>query len=162
MAKDTSQVRGAEKLSKRLNTIRTALALPPLMDEIGALLLRRTRERFRQEITPDYEPWAALKPATLRRKQAEGYGDKQKLERTGAMFKAIQVIKGRADGGTFINTGAGFRLGITDPEIAAYARVQNRGNSRIVARRFLGIGRLDIRAVDSLLRRKAKALENSL
>jgi phage gpG-like protein len=155
-------VRGAERLARRIKTIRTRYALPPLMDEIGDLLLRRVKKRFKAELTPDYQPWAALRPATLVRKQRMGYGGKQKLERTGSLKEAIQVIKGRADGGTFFNTGAGFRIGIEDPKIARYGSIQNKGNGRIVARRFLGIGALDIRAVDSFLRRKAARLENEL
>lgn len=162
MANDTSTVGGAARLSRRIATLRSRLSLPPLMAEIGALLHKRTMERFARQISPTYQPWAELKPATLRRKAALGFGAKQKLERTGALKKAIQVIRGRADGGTYINTGAGFRIGIVDPEIALYARVLNDGNGRIVGRRFLGIGPLDIKAVDSLLRRRARIVERSL
>lgn len=164
MVSDTRLVRGAEKLSRRISTIRTKLLLPPLMDEIGDLLLKRTKERFRAEVTPDGTPWAPLAPSTLRRKESLGYGDAQKLVRTGKLRDAIQRIVGRADGGTFFNTGAGFRIGITDPEIAEYATVQNQGSrgGRIPARRFLGVSALDIKAVDSLLRRKgAAAIEAS-
>lgn len=162
LARDTSVVSGAERLSRRIATIQSRLSLPPMMDEIGDLLMKRTQDRFSKEVDPDYIPWVPLAAATIRRKQQQGFGDKQKLVRTEAMRKAIQRIRGRADGGTFTNTGAGFRIGITDPEIAEYARVQNRGNGRVPARRFLGIGRLDIKAVDSLLRRKAAALERGL
>lgn len=159
MVEDTQYVQGAKKLSKRIATLRKNLSLPPLLDEIGALLYRRTMNRFEREVTPNYAPWAELKPSTLRRKTALGYGDKQKLERTGKLKKAIQIIRGRADGGTFTNTGAGFRIGIVDPEVAKYATLQNNGDSRIPARRFLGIAALDVKAVDSLLRRKAKQAE---
>lgn len=164
MAEDTATVKGAAKLSRRIRTLRQKYSLPPLINEIGALLYRRTMERFAREITPDYAPWADLKPATLRRKAAQGYGDKQKLERTSAMRKAIQLIRGRADGGTFANTGASARIGIVDPEIAEYARIQNVGDrsGRIVSRRFLGIGALDVKAVDSFLRRRAKQIERTL
>jgi len=62
----------------------------------------------------------------------------------------------------FTNTGAGIRIGITDPDIATYGVVQNRGNGRVPARRFLGIGRLDVKAVDSKLRRIAAQLERDL
>lgn len=159
MATDSPFVKGAEKLSRRIGTIRTRLALPPLTEEIGGLLLRRTLNRFEREVDPDENPWRPLAESTLRRKQAEGYGGKKKLQRTEQMKKAIKLIRGRADGGTFFNTGAGIRIGITDPEVAVRARAQNRGTTRIPMRRFLGIGALDIRAVDSFLRRKARSLE---
>ena len=162
MATDTQYVRGAARLSQRISTIRARYSLPPLMDEIGALLLKRVKDRFRRELTPDYVPWAALKPATLRRKEALGFGDAQKLVREGKLRDAIEIIKGGL-GSTFFNSGAGFRIGIDDPDIAKYAAAQNNGiPGRLVARRFLGIGALDVRAVDSLLRRKAASLENGL
>lgn len=162
MVSDTRVVRGAEKLSKRISTIRSKLALPPLTSEIGDLLLKRTMIRFKQEVSPEGTPWAPLAEATIARRRREGYGPGPKLVRTGALKGAIQIIRGRADGGIFFNTGAGLRIGITDPEIAEYGNVQNRGDGRIPARRFLGISALDIRAVDSLLRRKAAQLEASL
>lgn len=165
MASDTRFVRGAEKLSRRISTIRSKLQLPALMDEIGELLLKRTKDRFKAEVTPEGRPWVPLSPYTLRRKAALGYGDAQKLVRTGKLRDSIERIRGRADGGTFFNTGAGFRIGITDPEIAEYAKVQNQGShdGRIPARRFLGISALDVKAVDSFLRRKgAAAMESSL
>jgi hypothetical protein len=103
----------------------------------------------------------ALAESTLRRKAALGYGNEQKLVRKGTMRDAIQIIRGGITGATFTNTGAGVRIGIQDPEIAKYARIQNRGNHHIPARRFLGIGRLDVKSVDSLLRRKAREAENT-
>lgn len=162
MASDTEFVRGAERLAQRIATIRSRCALPPLVDEIGELLLARTRARFLREVDPDYRPWKPLAEVTLRRKRQEGYGSEQKLVRKGAMRDAIQLIRGRADGGMFTNTGAGIRIGITDPDIATYGVVQNRGNGRVPARRFLGIGRLDVKAVDSKLRRIAAQLERDL
>jgi hypothetical protein len=162
MATDNEYVRGAARLSRRIETIRARYTLPPLVAEIGALLLKRTRERFARELTPDYTPWAALKPATLRRKAAEGFGDEQKLVRRGKLRDSIQVIAGGV-GSTFFNTGAGIRIGIADPEVADYARRLNNGTpGRMTARRFLGIGALDVRSVDSFLRRKAAQLEAGL
>lgn len=162
MATDTQFVRGAARLSRRIDTIRTRYTLPPLVKEIGALLLKRTKDRFAKEITPDYTPWAALKPSTLRRKAAEGFGEERKLVRRGKLRDAIKIIAGGV-GSTFVNTGAGIRIGIDDPEISSYARRLNDGTpGRMTARRFLGIGALDIRAVDSLLRRKAAQLEAGL
>jgi hypothetical protein len=83
------------------------------------------------------------------------------LVRTGKLRGSIKLIRGSVDGATFTNTGGGIRIGIEDPEIAAYARVHNRGfpAKKIPARQFLGVSRNDIKAVDGLLRRKAKQIE---
>lgn len=161
VVRDSHYVRGAERLSRRIGTIRRNLSLPALMPEIGELLLKRTLSRFDREMNPDNIPWLPLAESTLRRKAAEGYGDAPKLVRTREMREAIQIIRGRADGGVFANTGAGLRIGITDPDIAKYGTIHNNGSpsGRTPQRRFLGIGRLDVKAVDSLLRRKARQSE---
>lgn len=157
MAIDTPFVRGADKLKVRLDTIRRSLDISLLLEETKDLIHRRTIRRFEQEVDPDGKPWAKLKASSLRRKARKGAGDRQILVQTGAMKKAIKIIRGGV-GSTFTNVGAGFRIGIQDPQIAEYARVQNRGYGSIPKRRFLGIGALDIKAVDSLLRRKATAI----
>lgn len=157
--KDTEFVRGAEKLSRRIATIRENLNLPILTNEIGDLLLRRTLDRFDKEVDPDGNPWVPLADSTLRRKKQLGYGNKGKLKRTEKLRKSIRRIRSNL-GATFINTGAGIRIGIDDPEVSKYARIQNKGSAIVPARRFLGIGALDIKAVDGLMRRKARQLED--
>lgn len=160
MANDTRYVRGAERLSRRIATIRANLNVQDIVGEVGNLLLKRTQERFDREVTPDGVPWVPLKRSTIERKRRAGYGDKGKLKRTEALRKSIRIIKGGA-GTTFTNTGAGLRIGVEDPEIVPRAVAQNRGTGRIPARRFLGIGRLDVKAVDGLLRRRAAKMEAS-
>lgn len=161
MATDQRVVRGHEALTRRINTIRANLGLPAMVQEIGALLHRRTLERFDREVTPDYVPWVELSPATLAIKRRLGYGHKGKLQRTGKLRAAIRIIRGGL-GTVYTNTGAGLRIGVDDPRVAEYAREQNDGTSRIPARRFLGIGALDVKAVDSLMRRKARSLERQI
>lgn len=160
MVSDTRYVRGAERLGRRIATIRGNLNLPAMVDEIGNLLLKRTMNRFDREVDPDGIPWLPLKETTILRRRQMGLGPHPKLVRTSDMRGAIKLIKGGIQGAVFANTGAGVRIGIDDEEIAKYGRVQNRGSEdgRIPARRFLGIGRLDVKAVDSLLRRKADQL----
>lgn len=155
---ETEYVGGAAKLKQRIATIRAALTLPAFSTEIANLIRRRTLDRFDAERDPDNRPWVALAPATIDIKRRLGYGGKGKLKRTEALRNAIRIIRGGA-GSIFTNTGAGFRIGVQDPKIAAYGKVQNEGDGKIPARRFLGIGRLDVKAVDALLRRKAKQLE---
>lgn len=159
MSLDTPYVNGAEKLKQRIATLRSRLQLPALTTEIANLIRRRTIERFDREVDPDGIPWKPLAESTILRKRRGGYGNKKKLVRTESLRGAIRIIRGGL-GATYTNTGAGFRIGVEDPKIAQYARIQNNGNRRIPARRFLGIGRLDVKAVDSLLRRKAKELDN--
>lgn len=159
MAKDTRYVGGARKLARRIQTIRRNTQLPPLLDEIGGLLLRRTLDRFDKEVAPDGTPWAPLAPATLERRKRLGYENNPKLVRTQTLRNSIQLIKGDVTESVFTNTGAGVRIGVQDPEVAAYASVQNNGNTRIPARRFLGVSALDVRAVDGFLRRRARKIE---
>lgn len=159
MAADTEFVGGADKLAARLRTIRANLNLPAFSTEIMLLLKKRTLDRFDKEVDPDGNPWKPLTEATLATKRRKGYGDKGKLKRTLALRNAIRIIRG-GSGSIFTNTGAGGRIGVEDPKIATYGRYQNNGTRKIPARRFLGIGRLDIKAVDSLMRRKAIQLEN--
>lgn len=127
--------------------------MPVMIPQIGELLLRRTLDRFDREVDPDGQPWVDLTDATQSRKKRAGAGDKKKLVRERTLRDSIKVIRGGLDS-TFVNTGAGLRIGIdgntTDSDgelVSVYARIQNRH------RRFLGVGRLDVKAVDSLLRR---------
>jgi hypothetical protein len=154
---DTKYVRGAERLATRIATIRSRLNLPKLTDEIGDLLLRRTDRRFDTETDPDGNRWRELTDATKRRKQAAGAGQAKILTRSGEMRGAIKKVRSLA-GATFINTGAQTRIGIEDPKIASYARRHQQGLG-LPVRRFLGVGAADVKAVDSLLRRKARELE---
>lgn len=160
MAIDTKFVRGADRLSQRVKTIRNAIVLPAMVEEITDLLLKRTQKRFDRQVDPNENRWPALKESTISTKKRLGFGDKPPLVRTRAMRDAIHAIRGGL-GTTYFRTGVGSRIGIEDPEIAEYAKVQNKGlkSHNIPARRFLGIGALDIKAVDSLLRRKARQLE---
>ena len=158
MATDTPFVRGADKLRARLQRVADAVNLAALVEDIGQTLERRTIQRFDREIDPDEQPWAPLSRVTLENKKKLGCGNRRKLVRTGELRSSIRRVRGTA--GLAVNTGAGFRIGITDPRIAQKGRYLNFGTRKIPARRFLGIGMLDIRAVDGLLRRKAKFLED--
>jgi phage gpG-like protein len=162
MTDDTAYVRGAQRLSQRIQTIRTNLSLPSMVDEITDLLFKRTLQRFDAQVDPDNVPWRPLAAYTLQRRAREGFSPGPILQRTRALRSAIRVIRGAATGATYTNTGANSRIGVTDPDIVPYAAAQNKGTDHIPARRFLGIGRLDVKAVDSLLRRKAAQLQKSL
>lgn len=156
MALDNDSIRGADRLVTRLRTLREQYDISDMMDGVAKLLLERTLDRFDRQVAPDGEPWADLLPTTLARRRKD-YSGKPPLVRTGKLRASIGAIKG-GSGSVFTNTGAGVRIGIQNPEIAAYAGVQTRGNRHVTARPFLGVSDLDVRAVDGFLRRRiAKA-----
>lgn len=151
---DTRFVRGAERVRRRIATITANTQIALNSGLLESLLLRRVKERFLRGVDADGRPWPPLRPSTVRRKK----GKAAPLQRSGDLFKAIAVIRG-SNQGTFASaTGAGFRIGIEDPEIAEYARLMNNGfwharaKRMIPPRRFLGVGALDRKAVDSALR----------
>lgn len=156
LATDTKFTNGAARLSKRIATIRANLQLPVLTREIGELLLRRTHDRFDQEVDPDGEPWRELAAATIIAKRRMGYGARGKLKRTGKLRDSIKLLRGNVAGSLYTNTGAGVRIGVEDPAVAKYGRVHQNSSRTVPRRRFLGIGRLDVKAVDSLLRRRGE------
>lgn len=158
---DTPQVKGVDKLKRRIATIRDRLQIGPMVDEIADLLEARTKRRFDREVDPDENPWKDLAPATKRRKEQLGFGSKGKLKRTERLRNSIKRIRQSA-GSVYTNTGAQVRIGINDPAVVPYARAQNDGTNKIPARRFLGIGNLDVKAVDGFMRRKAKQLEREI
>lgn len=153
-ARDTSYVRGAARLSQRISTISAALNLPVLTESVASLLLARTLRRFDQQVDPDGRPWEPHAESTKRQRGSNA----TILNRTGAMRGAITRIRGNAAGTVYAITGAGARIGIDDPRQVPKGTYHQYGTRHIPQRRFLGIGRLDVKAVDSLLRRKSIAL----
>lgn len=151
---DTHFVRGATKIRRRIQRIQAGTQLVLNSGMLENLLLQRIKRRFVQEVDPDGRPWPPLEPATLRRKK-----NQKALQRTGDLLGAIRVIRGSHQGKFAVATGAGVRIGVDDPRISEYGRYQNNGfyhvraQRRIASRRFLGVGELDRKAVDSLLRR---------
>lgn len=175
---DTPFIRGAEKLARRIATIRAnaSFTLNTAVDEAGELILRNTRERFQRGVDPDGNKWAPLKQSTIDRKQyspTHSGNRNRPLFRTGSLYESIQLIRGRADGLFATSSGTGVRIGIGQngsfgpaiiggKDISKYARLlQNGIPGRMPARRFLGIGKQDIDQVDSMLRRRLKTLINN-
>ena len=139
MISDTKFVYGAEKLGKRIATIRAKASIPVLTAEIGELLLQRTLRRFDRQVDPDERKWKPISEAGVSSKRRAGFDGKPLLRRTGQMRSAIKLIRGGI-GSTFTNTGAGVRIGIDDPKIAERARAHNQGQGNMPVRRYLGIG----------------------
>lgn len=152
-------VTGDQKLLRRIRTIQQGL--PPLVsrERLGSFLVRRMQDRFDRRVDPDGVRWKERSPNTP--------GNHPLLEKEGHMRKAIGVLGGVGGSGMGINTGAGFRIGVRSVKVqeksrtvdtAVYARSHQLGFKKIPKRRFIGISDLDIKAVDSLLRREVNKL----
>lgn len=151
---DNQYVQGGDRLVDRVATIRKKLAIADVVGDIGAFLLRRTLNRFDEEVDPDGKRWKPLADSTLRRREYADASGKKMLVRTRTLRESIKIIKGGL-GSTFTNTGAGLRIGIDasartedGKSVALYGKIQNQ------RRRFLGVGTQDVRDIDSMLRRR--------
>lgn len=141
-------VYGDRALAARLRRVRQSTR-DTLGNKIPALLLRRHKDRFNRQVDPDERPWAKSSEETLKRKR-RGSGKRKVLHDTERLKRGLALIRGRA--ALAINTGAEVRIGIKDGVAAAYGRYHQRGEGGQIQRRFLGIGRGDVRAVDLLLK----------
>lgn len=159
MAAAKRAVTGDQKLLRRIRTIQKGL--PPLVsrERLGDFLVRRMQERYGRRVDPDERPWKERSPNTP--------GDHPLLEKKGYLRKSIGVLGGIGGSGMGINTGAGFRIGVRSRQVqektrtvdtVTYGRAHQIGNRHVPRRRFIGIGALDVKAVDSLLRREANKL----
>ena len=149
-------VRGDTKIAAKVRNIKTVLAVAVLQEELGQLLLRRTLDRFDREVDPDNKPWVPLAESTLQRRRRDAAGKGSKiLHKTLALRNSIQRIRGSASGLVAANTGAGFRIGVNDPSQTGKAAAHQYGTASIPVRKFLGIGKLDVRSVDNFLRRRS-------
>lgn len=167
MVQPSGRVEGAQQLGKRIKTIQEGLPRLVSKDELGAFLIRRMQARFSRREDQNGVRWKDRSPASS--------GNHPLLEKTGRLRRNIAVVGGVGGTSLGINTGAGFRIGVKDAKfvestgsssrvrnLADIARIHNRGNKTTPRRQFIGIGRLDIKAVDSLLRRKAaRLIENA-
>lgn len=148
MAVDTKFVKGADKLAARMRKLSKSIRATVTDGRIPALLLRRTKKRFDKQLDPDEKKWAPLSPATLERRRRGGNLRRKILHETLTLKQSIAIIKKSA---LFANTGASARIGVNDPVAAAYGRFHQTGEGDLIQRRFLGIGKSDVKAVDLLL-----------
>ena len=73
MPKISTKVYGAEAVTKRLSEIASRMSNPaPILKAIGDRIAEQTKRRFEAGgPDPAGEPWAALKPATLKQKKRD-------------------------------------------------------------------------------------------
>lgn len=148
MAEDTKFVKGADKLAARLRKLSVSIRKTVTDGRIPALLLRRTKKRFDKQLDPNERKWEPLSPNTLVRRRSGGNLRRKALHETLRLKQSIAIVKKSS---LFSVTGASARIGVNDPVAAAYGRFHQTGEGDLVQRRFLGIGKSDIKAVDLLL-----------
>lgn len=151
------KVRGVSDVVRRIALVRREFALVATDADYAKLIKDRVLRRFDKAVDPDDVPWKKLADSTVRIKTKAGYSQPDRpLKATLALRRAIDVIKGRADGLFASATGAGFRIAVTDPDASEYGRWQNNGShaAGIPARRFLGVGASDVRALRDMARRR--------
>lgn len=159
MASAKRAVSGDQKLLKRIRTIQEGLPALASRERLGDFLVRRMQERYGRRVDPEGRPWKERSTNTK--------GDHPLLEKKGNLRKAIGVLGGLNGSGMGIATGAGFRIGVRSVKVpesgrtvdtAVYGRAHQIGNKHVPRRRFIGISDLDVKAVDSLLRREMNKL----
>lgn len=163
----SGSVSGATKLHRRLGRVTVGVDNLLGKGRLEGFLLRRVKERFKPpggkiaQRDPSGNPWAKLKDGTKRR---INLNRSQVLVESGKLRDAIQIVRSNLSSISALAspTGAGFYIGIPlGHEVAKYARLHNNGGRtgkgvRIPRRRFLGISREDVKAVDNLLRREMR------
>lgn len=156
--RDTPQVVGAAALIQKLKKVREQTVGVLTEPEIQNLLVKRIRARYEQGVSPEGTPWAGLMESTIERKKYQGYKNPAALLRaTDRLFNSIRVIKSGNIGLLGVSTGAGFRIGVTDPAAVERGRIHNYGFG-VERRQFLGLSPLDVRAVGDMMRRRLKSI----
>lgn len=160
MATARKAVTGDKALLARIATIQAGIGPLVSRERLGAFLLRRMLARFDREEDPDGKKWVP--------RSARTRGSHKLLNRTGVLRGSIGLLGGEGGTGFGVNTGAGFRIGIRSHSVtdasgrtinpALYGKALHQGTKTIPQRRILGIGALDVKAVDSLLRREMAKL----
>ena len=130
----STEIKGIPGVQSFLLSVESALLGEELLDEVGALLLARNRQRFLDEVDPDGVPWIPSRAGEERRAR----GDTGTLFDTGRLFHSIQLV----------NTGTNSRAIQTD---VPYAEKHQRGLEGMIQRVFLGFGDSDLEAVNLFL-----------
>ncbi len=141
----TVEVRGVEDFINLMTDLED-LDLDLMVDQIAAVLLARTRQRFRDQVTPDGAPWQPSE-AAAKRLGGEATGTDRRpggflggftLFESGALFNSLQLFNPGAPGqrsiGTDINYGLFHQFGFRNA----------RTGRQEPARPFLGFGAEDV------------------
>ncbi|CCN69776.1 phage virion morphogenesis protein [Vibrio nigripulchritudo] len=132
-----------EKLQRRLNQfLKQGNSLQPAMQEIGEMLLISHDQRFRDQKSPEGEPWAALSP-TYRKLKAKHKDDTLTLNKHLSGNLAYQLWGDSLFFGTPMEYGAIHHFGGT-PELGG-------GAAMIPARPWLGVNAEDEAEIHHIL-----------
>lgn len=137
-------VQGQAGLIANLRKLEQALDVTHILDESGALLLARIRQRFLAQEDPDGNKWPVSFAAMRRSNTGRGGGT---LFDTGRLFHSIQLHKSGFDS----------RAISTD---VPYAAKHNLGQDGMVKRVFLGFGETDAEMVNALIIKRIRSVLN--
>ncbi len=154
---------GSDDLIRRIGSIKIHYGnfLGGMPTRVGEFLVKRIKRRYLERLDPELKPWKELAPSTKKIKESlfvRGLLSADPpatpgtiLVRTGNLYRSIGIIEKTSS--LAGQTGLGFRIGVKDKDAARYGRFHQYGRKKLPKRAFLGFSRLDIKAVDSLLRR---------
>lgn len=154
-----SRVVGTQEVINRLHKLNQDALGVVSEKALQSLLERRVLARFDQGVSPDGVPWPGLLESTIKRKLRSAYAGNAKrlLVRTRLLRDSLGVIPGSSKGLLASSTGAGFRIGVNDPEASRYGRFHNYGIGQ-EKRQFIGLGASDLRSVQEFLNRRLKSI----
>ena len=141
------EIRGLDAVNKLLKSLPAMVQDERLLDDIVAIMINRTRNRFLREVAPDEMPWPPSKGGEIRKAGGYTYGGDGfmysgggTLFMTGKLFHSIQPFRpGKMKRG----------IGTDIP----YARYHQLGLGQKV-REFLGISETDRQVIDLLINRR--------
>jgi phage gpG-like protein len=134
------------RIRRLMKNLPAAMSARSVKAEVGELLVRRIKKRFKQGVDSNGKRWE---------KKADKNRTPATLTKSGRLYKSIDLAKGAA-GGTFIVSKGGFRIqaDATNPRDGfSYGREHQLGLNNMPVREFLGVSDSDVRAVSSKLKR---------
>ena len=112
--------------------------LKPVMSSIGEYMVRRTRQRFDSETSPDGVKWAPLAEATIAAKR-----ERRTNAPPTAILKSTFTLR---DTIAYVPTETSVKIG-TPQE---YGKFHQYGTRRIPARPFLGYNQQDLKEIEEI------------
>ena len=155
-----------------LKSLSTALNADWVTASATAMILRRTRARFLQELDPDGKPWIPSWAGIKRRagghtyRNGNAYTGTGTLFESGALFHSIQVPEGQEEfspgfQGDLFSTLSERKImaGAIGEDGEEYGHKFQYGEDEMIQRRFLGINAEDVELFEAdLLARAAEAM----
>lgn len=155
----TSKIKGASKVKELLRRAEFATQMTLSRDGLKTLILGRHKRRFDEggqggelnpaQRDPDGNEWPDVSESTRRYHP----NTLRLLYDTGALRKAVHVVRSQMSPRQLQSpTGGGFRIGVRGNQ-KDKAEAHQKGTDVMPARRFLGVGKQDVVAVDNWIKR---------